>query len=70
MLGSETDVRTDKINFIAFMEMNLRLQKCLLAKFDLSSAFVSALKDWVKEVSDCFQMKSLYIEGDNFSARD
>ena len=63
-------VRDQKINFITFIEMNLRLQKSLLAKFDLSSAFVSALKDWVKELGDCLQMKSLYLHGDTVNARD
>ena len=32
--------------------------------FDLANAFVSALNDWVKEISECFNFKDLYTTND------
>ena len=45
---------TLQINFIQFIEFNMRIQKTLLPVFDIANAFVSALNDWVKEVTECF----------------
>lgn len=48
------------MNFLEFIEFNLKVQKCLLPQFDLSNAFVSALNDWVKEITECFHYSDLY----------
>ncbi|CAD8161990.1 unnamed protein product [Paramecium pentaurelia] len=50
-----------KIGFITFIELNIRLQKALLIEFNLKNAFMSALNDWLKEVQDCYDLKTLYI---------
>ncbi|CAD8173203.1 unnamed protein product [Paramecium octaurelia] len=50
-----------KIGFITFIELNIRLQKALLIEFQLKNAFISALNDWVREVQDCYDLKTLYI---------
>lgn len=52
--------RDFKMSFIEFIEFNMKVQKCLLEKFDLSNAFVSALNDWVKEITECFSYGDLY----------
>ncbi|EAS03160.1 hypothetical protein TTHERM_00446420 (macronuclear) [Tetrahymena thermophila SB210] len=49
-----------QMNFLEFIEFNLKVQKCLLPQFDLSNAFVSALNDWVKEITECFNYADLY----------
>ncbi len=36
------------------------MQKALLPSFDLHNAFASALNDWAKEVTECFNFKELY----------
>lgn len=50
-----------QMNFTTFVEFNIKVQKCLLPNFDLNIAFVSALNDWAKEISECFTFKDLYL---------
>ena len=47
------------IGFLNFIEFNIKLQKCLLPSFELQNAFISALNDWLKEVTECFSAESV-----------
>lgn len=53
-----------QINFLTFIEFDLKIQKCLLPTFDMNNAFVSALNDWVKEVTECYNYKELFSTND------
>ena len=60
MFSGSSELQDLKINFIEFIEFNMKIQKCLLRDFNIENAFLSALNDWMKEILECYSYQELY----------